>query len=123
MIQSVSDGEYREIELGNNVKYLKNDMDRITKDLELIRDLVLQAPEAKDNFKSLFKDSNIQESDQKPLRELEETLEMFEEIEGEGIGEGEFDIDEEDYELPEYNSREISDIINNDINISPRKFK
>ena len=82
LVYSISEGESKDWEMKSNVKILKNDMDKITKDLEKIRDLVMTTEDAKD----LLKDIHDHHGDN---------------------GEGE---DTDDY-LPEYNSREISDLI------------
>ena len=81
-----SDGESQDMKMQNNVKILKNDMGKITKDLEKIRDLIMTAPDAQNLLKDI-KQANHEE-----------------------IGEAESEGDSE-YDLPEYNSREISDII------------
>ena len=114
MLETVSDGEYREIQMDNNVKYLRNDMDKITKDLEKIRDLVMQSPDAK-----MLIDSEFEEAKGKHVRrQLKEAMRHNDEddIDIDDLLEGE----EDEYSLPEYNSREISDLINNKIAISPR---
>lgn len=114
MLETVSDGEYREIQMDNNVKYLRNDMDKITKDLEKIRDLVMQSPDAK-----VLVDAEFEEVKGKRIRkQLKEAMRQNDDddIDIDDLLEGE----EDEYSLPEYNSREISDLINNKIALSPR---
>lgn len=113
MLQSVSDGEYREMQMDNNVQYLKNDMDRITKDLERIRDLVMKAPENKNALEEMYWETKNLSSERKRLlndsdEQDEDELKKYQ------------DLDSDEYELPEYNSREISDLINDKITFGTR---
>jgi hypothetical protein len=112
MIDSVSDGEYREHQMDNNVKYLKNDMDRITKDLEMIRDLVMTTPEARNLLE------NINDKRAAIAQNKQETDEEIDDITEDAIEEQY--IDESEYELPEYDSCDISDIINNKMTLHHR---
>jgi hypothetical protein len=117
MLQSVSDGEYREMQMDNNVQYLKNDMDRITKDLERIRDLVMKVPENKKALEEIYDEAKNLSSEKKRLpHDSEEEDEEEDELRKYQ------DLDSDDYELPEYNSREISDLINNKVALG-RRFK
>lgn len=104
MMDSVSDGEYRELQMDNDVRFLKNDMDRITKDLEKIRDLVMTTSDAKNLLEDIYIEGPAESHNKKKV--IEEIEEQY--------------IDESEYELPEYNSREISDIINTKMTFSPR---
>jgi len=82
-------------------------MEKITKDLEKIRDLVMNNPAAKIAFDSIYEEANskCKSKDLKMINdEIAEDCELSENSRS-----------NEEYDLQSYNSREISDIIHSRI--------
>jgi hypothetical protein len=103
-LDSVSDGEYREYEIESNVKNLKSNMAQMTKELERIRDLVMKSPESKMVLDSILSDS-LQGTKKNNIKIIgDEIIDM---------SQYEDSCDEDNG----YNSREISDLIQNRISI------
>ena len=57
VVDTISEDDFGMSHKESNIVYLKNDMDKITKDLERIRDLVMNNPNAKQAFDEIFEDS------------------------------------------------------------------
>ena len=57
VVDTVSEDEYGNTHKDSHIVYLKNDMEKITKDLERIRDLVMNNPNAKQAFDWIFEES------------------------------------------------------------------
>lgn len=56
-VETLAEKENAELHKEKNIQHLKEDMEKITKDLERIRDLVLNNPAAKEVFDSIYEES------------------------------------------------------------------
>lgn len=56
-VETLEEKENAKLQKDKNIKYIKEDMEKITKDLERIRDLVLNNPAAKQVFDSIYEES------------------------------------------------------------------
>ena len=102
-MDSVSEGEF---EIENNVKGLKSNMAQMTKELERIRDLVMKSPEAKMILDSMVDESRQSHKQSKIKIIGDEIIDM-----------SQYEDSPEDGHDNGYNSREISDLIQNRISI------
>lgn len=110
-LDSISDGEYREIKIENDVKYIQKDVDHMTKEIERIRDLIIKSPDAKKLLDSIYENSS--QHNTSGARKKKRKLKML----GDEILSTTENVDNSDT----YNSREISDLIQN--RVSLRKFQ